>query len=266
MMITSSQNPKIKYVVSLREKRQRKRDGLMLVEGYDELALALECGVNPRSLYYCPSLFGEFHAETLMTRLRQSGAELIEVSPRVFEKIAYRQNPDGWMAVVPELRGKLGELKTSEQPLLVVVEAVEKPGNLGAILRSADAAGVDGLILCDPTVDLGNPNVLRSSRGALFSVPIAEASGEEAIRWLRTNQIAILAAVPDAQLLYTDVDLRRPVAIVVGTEKQGLSPRWLEQSDFRVRIPMTGRVNSLNVAQAATLIIYEAVRQRKAKI
>jgi len=263
MIITSAQNPKIKQAIRLNDRRHREREGLMVVEGFDELALALKSGVRPQTLFYCPALFAG-NAEELLAPARATGAEMIEVSPPVFEKLAYRENPDGWLALVPtqNVRQHLSDLVLGEHPLLVIAEAVEKPGNLGAILRSADAAGVHALILCDPTTDLSNPNVVRSSRGTLFTVPVAEAQVEEAVSWLRERQIALIATSPQAKLIYTQADLRGPVAIAVGTEKEGLSAAWLEKADVSVRIPMRGRVNSLNVATATTLLLYEAVRQR----
>jgi len=262
VMISSPQNPKIKHAVKLRERRQREREGLMLVEGHDELSLALASGVRPQTLFYCPSFVGATKPEGLLEQAREAGAELIEVSPAVFEKMAYRQNPDGWLAVIPALRRRLDDLSLGANPLLVVAEAIEKPGNLGAILRSADAAGATGLIICDPTTDLANPNVVRSSRGTLFSVRVAEAGGAETIAWLRARGIRLVAATPQAHLVYTEADWRGPAAIAVGAEDEGLSRAWLEQADIAVRIPMLGRVNSLNVATAATLLLYEAVRQR----
>lgn len=263
MIIASPQNPKIKHAVKLRERRQRDREGLMLVEGRDELSLALASGVRPQTLFYCPSFFGAPNPQALMEQAREAGAELIEVSPAVFEKIAYRENPDGWLAVIPALRRRLDDLALGANPLLVVAEAIEKPGNLGAILRSADAAGATGLVVCDPTTDLANPNVVRASKGTLFTVPVAEAEGAEALAWLRARGIKIVAATPQANLIYTEADLRGPAAIAVGAEDEGLSRAWLEQADLAVRIPMRGRVNSLNVATAATLLLYEAVRQRQ---
>ena len=262
MVITSLQNPKIKHALQLRERRHRKREGLMLVEGYDEIALAITGGAKPRTLFFCPQFFGDVPKDDLLARARQGGVELIEVSERVFEKMAYRENPDGWLAIFPSIQRGLADLRLGSNPLLIVVEAVEKPGNLGAILRSADAGGVDGVILCDPTVDLGNPNVARPSRGALFTVPVAEASSAEALAWLRERKIQIVAATPEANVLYTEADLRGPVAVVVGTEKEGLSAVWRAGADVAARIPMAGRINSLNVAAATTLFIFEAVRQR----
>ncbi|MEK7785666.1 MAG: RNA methyltransferase, partial [Chloroflexota bacterium] len=224
MIITSPQNPKVKHALKLRERRQRKRDGLMLIEGYDELRLATASGVRLQTLFYCPALFGAVAKEALLAHARQAGAELLEVSRSVFEKMAYRENPDGWLGIAPALRGALADLHLSANPLLIVAESVEKPGNLGAILRSADAAGVDGLILCDPTIDLGNPNVVRSSRGTIFSVPVAEATSAETLAWLRERGIKVAAATPEAAEPFTEVDLSGPVAIVVGTEREGLSP------------------------------------------
>jgi TrmH family RNA methyltransferase len=198
----------------------------------------------------------------LLERIRTMGAELVEVNQRVFEKIAYRDNPDGWLAVFPLAHRTLHGLSLGPTPLIVVVEAIEKPGNLGAILRTADAAGVDALISCDPVTDLGNPNVVRSSKGAVFCVPVAEASARETLDWLRARSIKTLAATPQATRRYTEVDLRGPIAIAVGAEKPGLSRLWLDEADITAQIPMMGRVNSLNVSIAAALLIYEAIKQR----
>ena len=263
MAITSQQNPRIKHVVRLRERRQRDRDGLMLVEGREELSLALASGARPQALFYCPAFFGAGDQPALLTRAREAGADLVEVSAPVFEKLAYREHPDGWLAVVPTPRRRLADLSLGPTPLLVAAEAVEKPGNLGAILRTADAAGVEGLIVCNPATDVGNPNVVRSSKGTFFTVPVVEAESAEALAWLRERGIALVATTPQAGLIYTQADLRGPVAIAVGTEDEGLSRAWLAQADVAVRIPMAGRVNSLNVATAAALLLYEAVRQRR---
>ncbi len=264
MVITSLQNPRVKQVVRLRDRRERERERCLLVEGQAELTLALASGVRPQAVFVCPELFAPASApdQDLLARLQKAGAEVMEVTRPVFEKMAYREGPDGWLAVVPSLERHLSDLTLSSCPLLLVAEAVEKPGNLGALLRSADAAGVEGVIVCDPGTDVGNPNVIRSSKGTLFSVPVVEASSAETLAWLRQHQIMVAAATPQATLVYTQADWRGPVAVVVGTEKEGLSPLWLEAADVAVRIPMLGRVNSLNVATAATLLIYEAVRQR----
>ncbi len=261
-LITSLQNPRVKQAVKLRERRQRDREGLLLVEGADEIALALAGGARPQTLFYYPGLSAQ-PVEGVLAAAAQAGVELIEVSLTVFQKLAFRENPDGLLAVVPAPSRKLGDLALGQRSLLVVAEAVEKPGNLGALLRSADACGADGVIVCDPATDLNNPNVVRSSRGTLFTVPLAEASSAEAIAFLRARHIAIVAATPQATQLYTQADLRGAVAIVVGAEDEGLSPTWLTQADVTVRIPMLGQVNSLNVSTAGTLLMYEAVRQRQ---
>jgi TrmH family RNA methyltransferase len=264
LAITSLQNPRIKQLVALRDRRAREEAGATLVEGYEELSLALSAG-TPRALYYCPALLRDPAQNDLLRRVQQmNGVEVVEVNERAFEKIAYRDHPDGWLAVFPLPQRGLADLRLGANPLLIVAEGLEKPGNLGAILRTADAAGVDALISCDPVTDLGNPNVVRSSKGTLFSVPVAEASSAETIEWLRAHGIRIVAATPQANLIYADADLSGPIAIAVGAEKPGLSDKWLAQADVRVQIPMVGRVNSLNVSIATALLVYEAFKQRHA--
>jgi TrmH family RNA methyltransferase len=260
-VIASLQNSRVKDVVRLRERRHREREGLMLVEGREELELALAGGARPQALYYCPSRQGA-GAQALLQAAAQAGAELVEVTGPVFDKLAYRENPDGWLAVVLIDRRPLASLALGARPLLLVAEAVEKPGNLGALLRSADAAGASAVVVCDPATDVHNPNVVRSSRGTLFTVPVVEAPTREVLPWLAEHAIAVVAATPQAHLTYTQADLRGPVAVAVGTEHEGLSATWLQSAAIQVRIPMLGRVNSLNVATAATLLLYEAVRQR----
>jgi TrmH family RNA methyltransferase len=262
VIITSLQNPKIKAVVALRGRRDRDRTGLMPVEGYDELSLALSSGAVPTQLFYCPALFPDGGQLQLLERLRPTSTDQVEVNERVFEKIAYRSDPDGWLATFPMPHRRLSELRLTDNPFLVVAESVEKPGNLGAILRTADAAGIDAVISAAPLTDWGNPNVVRSSKGALFTVQVAEADNAEAMTWLRERGIAVLAATPEAETIYTEVDMRRPVAVVVGTERHGLSADWLARADMKVRIPMVGRVNSLNVSIATALLVYEGVKQR----
>jgi TrmH family RNA methyltransferase len=256
--ITSLQNPKIKYIVKLREdKRQRQRDGVMLVEGYDELTLALSSGLKPQSLLTAPELVSR--------SIEISSAEITTVSRAVFEKISYRDNPDGWLGIFPIPKTSLDDLKMSASPLVIVAESVEKPGNLGAILRTADAAHVEALLVCDPRVDLWNPNVVRASRGAVFTVTTVEVDSSTALAWLKSRKMRVLAATPSAEVLYTDIDLNQPIAIAVGTEDEGLTDFWMQSADIKVKIPMMGKVNSLNVSIATALITYEAVRQRSVK-
>lgn len=258
MDITSTQNPRVKHIVKLREdKRQRQRDGLMLVEGFDELTLALRCGLIPQTLLTAPELASR--------ALTFSHPETLTVSRAVFEKISHRENPDGWLGIFPTPKPSLGGLTLSETPLVIVAESIEKPGNLGAILRTADAAGVDAVLVCDPRVDAWSPNVIRASRGAVFAVPVVEVDSASALEWLRSGKMRILAATPSAEMLYTDVHMDEPLAIAVGTEDEGLTDLWMQNADLRVRIPMAGQVNSLNVSIATALITYEFVRQRNRK-
>jgi TrmH family RNA methyltransferase len=186
----------------------------------------------------------------------------LTVSQTVFEKISYRDNPDGWLGIFPIPKISLEDIELSKIPLVIVAESIEKPGNLGALLRTADAAHVDAVIICDPRVDMWNPNVVRASRGAVFTVPTVEVENSKALAWLRSKKIHILAATPSADVLYTDVKLNRPIGIAVGTEDEGLTDFWISNADMKVKIPMMGRVNSLNVSIAMALITYEAVRQR----
>ncbi|HEX2996684.1 MAG TPA: RNA methyltransferase [Anaerolineales bacterium] len=255
MDITSLQNPRVKHIVKLRDdKRQRRQDGLMLVEGYDEIQLALSAGFKPQTILSAPELVAR--------QIDGVEAESITVNRSVFEKMSYRENPDGWLAIFPTPQTSLDDLTLSASPLVVVAESVEKPGNLGAILRTADAAHVDALLVCDPRVDLWNPNVVRASRGAVFSVPVVESDNASAWEWLKRRGIRILAATPSAEALYTDISLREPLAVAVGTEDDGLTDFWMSKADLKIKIPMMGQVNSLNVSVSTALILYEAVRQR----
>ena len=255
MDITSLQNSRVKHIVKLRDdKRQRLSDGLMLVEGYDEIQHALSAGHQPQTIVSSP--------EIVSRQIGGLSAETLTVSRSVFEKLSYRDNPDGWLGIFPIQHGTFESLELSKSPLVIVAESIEKPGNLGAILRTADAAHVDALLLCDPRVDLWNPNVVRASRGAIFSVPVIECDNASALKWLQSRKVHMLAATPDADTIYSDVDMCQPMAIVVGTEDRGLTDFWMSNAEVKVKIPMTGKVNSLNVSVSTALIVYEAVRQR----
>lgn len=256
--ITSLQNPRVKHIVKLREdKRQRQQDGLLLVEGYDEIQLAIAAGHVPQTLLSAPELASR--------QLAFPAAENLTVSRAVFEKMSYRDNPDGWLAVFPIPKTTLESSRLLDgvsHPLIIVAESIEKPGNLGAILRTADAAGVTALLVPNPRVDPWNPNVVRASRGTVFSVPVIECDNISALEWLRSHRIRVMAATPSAEVTYSDVDMRDSVAIAVGAEDEGLTEFWLNNADVKVNIPMTGKVNSLNVSVSTALIVYEAVRQR----
>jgi TrmH family RNA methyltransferase len=261
-LITSLHNPRIRRLAALRERRERTQTGRTLVEGYDELALALDSGAQPVDLIFCPALFGRPDQAALLERAERAGASVVEVDERVFRKVAYREHPDGWLASFLLPVRRLEELRLGPAPLLLVAEAVEKPGNLGAMLRTADAAGVGAVVACNPRTDWGNPNVVRASKGALFAVQAAAAGTSDVLSWLRAQRSRVVVAAPGAATRYTQANLRGPVAIVVGAEREGVSAAWLDGADEAVAIPMFGRVNSLNVSIAAALLLYEAVRQR----
>lgn len=260
--ITSLQNPRVKQLVKLRDRRPRDEAGVFLVEGYREIRRALEKQVKLTELYFSPDWFLGENEPALIEQARQAGAQLFELSKDAFSKVAYRERPDGLLAVAPQWKCGLVDLKLKPKPFLLVVEAIEKPGNLGTILRSADAAGVDALIVCDPVTDVFNPNVVRASTGVLFSVPIVIAESQPVRAWLKERDVRAVATTPAAKALHTDTDLRGPLAIVMGSEQYGLSDFWLKESDAQVRIPMAGQADSLNVAMATIITLFEAVRQR----
>lgn len=263
--LTSVGNPRVKQVVGLRRRRQRDQAGLMLVEGYEELSLALDAGVAPVTLYFCPDLVrDQTVVDDLVGAVAATGAEIVRVGTRVFEKIAYRESPDGWLAVVPTVPTDLAALRLAADPLALVCQSVEKPGNLGAMLRTADAVGVAAVVAAQPVTDWGNPNVVRASKGTVFSVPVAAADSADVLAWTRQHSMRVVAATPNTDTLFTDIDLTGPTVIAVGSEKHGLTDEWLSGADARVRIPMVGRANSLNVATSAAIVLYEAMRQRRA--
>ena len=287
--ITSLQNPRVKQLVKLRDRRDRDEAGLFLVEGYREVRRALEKGVRLNELYFSPDWFLGENEPALIEQARQAGAQLFELSKDAFAKCAYRERPDGLLAVAPQWKNTLADLAVGRalsptntadvggsavagpmadkkprhtDAFFLVVESIEKPGNLGTILRSADAAGVDAVIVCDAVTDIFNPNVVRSSTGVLFSVPIVVADSASVHAWLKEKGVRIVATTPDTPNVYTQVDLRGPLAIVMGSEQYGLSDFWLKESNLLVRIPMAGQADSLNVALATIITLFEAVRQR----
>lgn len=267
--ITSLQNSHVKNVVKLRRRRHRDRRRLTIIEGVPEVRLALEKHVYPREAYICPAVMTEEAKATIdvLHGLARAGqTQLFEVTADVFARIAYRGESGGLLLVIPYRQCTLAELSLGKSPILVIVENAEKPGNLGAILRTADAAGAEAVIVCgDETgagTDLHNPNVVRASLGALFTLPAVVTETSNAISWLHSQGIKIVATTPASPIPYTSVDMTGPVALVVGSEARGLSDAWLSSSDVKVSIPMRGTIDSLNLAIAASLILYEAVRQR----
>lgn len=258
-IIISPSNPRIKNVLKLKEKSsERKTQDLMVVEGLREIKMAKENHFEIKTLFVCDAIYQKRNKEIL-----SNIHHLIWVSKEVFEKISYRENSDGLLAVVKPKHLRFADLKLSANPLLVILESVEKPGNLGAILRTADGAGVDAVIICDPKTDIYNPNVIRSSIGCVFSKQVVTANSEDVIRFLQEKNIKSYAAALAAKKNYTENDFTISSAIVLGTEADGLSQKWLSSSDERIKIPMLGKIDSLNVSASCAVILYEAVRQRK---
>lgn len=258
--ISSLQNTKVKQLVALQQKSsERRKQGVFVVEGIRELQHCLNTGYTINSIFFCPELTDTGALSSLLSESIAS----YEVSPEVYEKIAYRGSTEGVIATVQSKQLALKDLHLSKQPLLIVLESVEKPGNLGAILRSADAAGADAVIICDPLTDLYNPNLIRSSIGAIFSVPCIACSSDDCINFLKQNNINILTAQLQDSKLYYDTDMTCGTAIIMGTESTGLTDVWRKAADAHIRIPMLGQLDSLNVSVSAAILLFEAVRQRK---
>ncbi len=288
-VVTSASNPKFKNLLALQEKsRERRGQGLFVVEGRRELEHCLEGGYKVRTVFVCPELYGSSihaenlgqlchaedlnpscHTEDLNPSCHTEGlkgpsvSQIIEIPEQLYRKAAYRESTEGIIAEVEYKALGLSDLKLPENPLIVVLESVEKPGNLGAVLRSADAAGASAVLICDPLTDIYNPNLIRASIGAVFTVPTVACGSSEAISFLKERGIQILTAQLQDSSLYYDVDMARGTAIVMGTESTGLSNQWRAAADAHIRIPMLGRLDSLNVSVSAAILLYEAVRQRQ---
>jgi len=256
--ITSTQNPKIKSLLALEKPRERRKQGLFVVEGRKEIALALEAGYKIGNLFFCEELISrdELNALAVGDKL------IIPVSRDVFDKIAIRENSGGVLAVAEQKVHRLEDVVLSEIPLILILESVEKPGNLGAILRTADAAGLDAVIICDPRTDFYNPNVIRSSVGCIFTKQVASATSEETLAWLKRHNITPYSTYLKASKPYYAVDFAKPSAIVMGTEATGLSDIWVTKDQNPIIIPMKGRIDSMNVSTAAAVVVFEARRQR----
>ena len=257
-IITSSQNPKIKNILALEKARERKKQNTFLIEGIKELNLALMGGYSLKTVYFCPSIIDLPELQTIV----KNDQLLIPVHENVFSKLAYRESTGGIIALAEQKQNRLEDLRLADNPLLLVMEGVEKPGNLGAVLRTADAAGIDAVIVCDPLTDFYNPNVIRSSVGCVFTNQVASASSADTIQWLQSKEISLLCTYLKASKPYHEVDYTRPSAIVMGTESTGLSQQWIENSNENIIIPMQGKVDSMNVSTAAAVVIFEAARQR----
>ncbi|MBQ7211544.1 MAG: RNA methyltransferase [Muribaculaceae bacterium] len=258
-MITSLTNSRVKQIVALQQRSATRRtEGKFVVEGRREILHCLEGGLEIAAFFHCPSI-----ADDISDILAQApAAEIIDVTALVYDKIAYRGGTEGLIAVVKTPHRTLQGLRLPDNPLVIVLESVEKPGNLGAVLRTADAAGVDAVIVCDPVTDIYNPNVIRGSIGAVFTVPTVTCTTDECVRFLKRRGMNILTAQLQDSRPYYDVDMTGPTAIVMGTESTGLTEAWREAASAHILIPMNGRLDSLNVAISASILVYEAVRQR----
>ncbi len=259
LFISSISNSKIKAVQKLEKSGNRKESGLFTVEGKKEIELCAEAGYEITELYYCSELI---KGELLTQKTMAHKAQYIEITLPVFQKIAYRDSSDGYLAVVRSKYQSLDALKLSQVPLIIILESIEKPGNLGAILRTADAAQVDAVIVCDKKTDIFNPNTIRSSLGCVFTKQIVCCSNEECLSWLRTKNIRTYSAALTATEWYHEQNFSEATALVFGTEAEGLSKFWLEKCDQQIKIPMQGKIDSLNVSGSCAIITYEARRQR----
>ncbi|WP_299336842.1 RNA methyltransferase [uncultured Psychroserpens sp.] len=261
--ITSTQNPLVKQIIVLKEKsRERKKSGLFIIEGQRELSLAIKANYEIKTILYYSELISEDQLQHLLT----SGAEPIEISKEVFQKLAYRDTTEGVIAIVKSKTHNIEDLKFPKgNPLILVAEAPEKPGNIGAILRTADAANVDAVIIANPKGDLYNSNIIRSSVGCVFTNQIAMGSTSDIIQFLNQQGVSMYCAALQASVAYHTQDFTRASAIIVGTEATGLSHEWLENSTQNIVIPMQGDIDSMNVSVAAGILVFEAKRQRNFK-
>ncbi|OFY88026.1 MAG: rRNA methyltransferase [Bacteroidetes bacterium RIFCSPLOWO2_12_FULL_31_6] len=259
--ITSIKNPRIINLQKLEKARERKIQNLFVIEGLKELTMAVVGGYEIKSIFFCASIVSA--NEIIIITKKNNKIELIEISEDVFQKLAYRESYGGVIATAVPQKHLLNNIKLSSIPLIIILESVEKPGNLGAILRTADAANVDAVIVCDGQTDVYNPNVVRSSLGCVFTTPIAVASSDETINWAKQNNIKIYATALTASKAYHTINYLEPSAIVMGTESTGLSDVWLKNSTQNIIIPMSGKIDSMNVSNATAIVVFEAKRQRR---
>jgi len=263
--LTSAQNPKIKELLALQEKSKlRRENGLFIVEGRREIEHCINAGYMPKALFVSGEIISENDLMSVVSKAEASNPKcnIFQLPAFIYDKIAYRGGTEGVVAEMYWKDRTLDAITLKENPLIVVLESVEKPGNLGAVLRSADAAGADAVIICDPLTDLYNPNLIRSSIGAVFTRQIAVASSEDTIAWLKRKGIQILTAQLQDSEWYYSTDMKNGTAIVMGTESTGLTDIWREAADAHIKIPMLGELDSLNVSVSAAILLFEAVRQR----
>ncbi len=262
LRITSRQNPRVKDAARLRTGRERKRQHRFIMDGAREVSRAIAAGAHCVEAFVCNELCDAPESGEAVEALQTAGVEIVFVTPDVYAKLAFGDREDGVIVVAETPRRELDALRLSPQPLVAVLEGIEKPGNLGAILRSADAAGVNAVVVADSRTDLYNPNTIRASLGTVFCENVCEATSAATLDWLRSHGLSIIAARPDAGNLYTEIDLRGGVAIILGSEADGLSDAWRGADITPVRLPMQGMADSLNVSTTAAVLFYEALRQK----
>ncbi len=260
--LTSPNNPRVRELVKLKKSAYRCQTGLFIIEGYREFKLALTSDVKIGEVYFCPEFFSHSDEYELLSLSAQRKARLFQVSEGVYSKIAFGNRQEGLVACASYPERSLGSLRLSPMPFLVVAQGIEKPGNLGAIIRTVDGAGIDGLIVADPHTDVYNPNVVRCSLGTLFTAAVVQASSQDIFDWLKAHNIRIVCAQPDASVRYTSIDWKLPSAIVLGSEEKGISSFWRDNADELASIPMKGKADSLNVSITCAVIVFEALRQR----
>jgi len=261
-VITSIHNPRVKALAKLRKRSERDARDIFLTEGYRPITRAIAAGYHFDELYYSTDWFLGTNEQKVLDDAVKKGTKLVELGKEAFAKITYRERPEGLLGIGKQWHTSIQELKLSDTPFVIVVEAIEKPGNLGTILRSADATGAEAVIVCDAVTDPFNPNVVRASTGVLFTTPLVITDTNTAMAFLRERGIKTLAATPAAKEVYTDVDLTQPLALVMGSEQFGLTDTWIKNCDLPVRLPMAGIADSLNVSAATVALAYEVVRQR----
>lgn len=264
--ITSVSNPRIKQLVRLRKRSQRDALQLILIDGIRELQRALDAQVVIKELFVCPELVQDYQepeTAALIEKQLKDKTVVYEVTESIFNKIGFGERKEGVLAVGEIKKKDLAQVELSKNPCILVVEDVEKPGNLGAILRTCDGAGIDAVFICQNRTDIYNPNVIRASLGTVFTNQVIACTNTEAQDFLQDRQIRVVAATPEAECIYTKVNLKDPVAVVVGREDKGLSEQWMKIASEHVRIPMKGQADSLNVSVSTGLLLYETLRQRE---
>ena len=264
--IKSTRNPRIRHLSRLKDSRYRRRHGHFIIEGRRELNRALDRGLPLEEVFFAREYLRNPASHQTLARASTAGLQVTRLSPDAFLKCSYRENPDGLLAAAPMWRRDLSEIPVNPQALVMVLESVEKPGNLGNLIRTADAAGVDGVIVTDPATDIFNPNVIRASQGSLFETRPVVCSNEQCLNWLQDREIVPYATSPRGTTNLWEAHFDRATAIILGSEQSGLSDFWVTNAAVGLSIPMRGLADSLNITSAAAIVLFEVLRQRREKV